>query len=105
MIDNNENGITLTADNIEFPTHFYLTSTETGAVDCCNNKRIKEYIQKGIDFLRTHLDEYDWFTATGNLYLDIRKWEGDGIYEITVTNRYYSTEIPFEPKDYDCYAD
>ena len=36
-----EEGLQLTQDNVEFPTHFFHTSKETGAVDCCNNKEIK----------------------------------------------------------------
>ena len=45
MIDDNEENITLTADNVEFPTHFFHTNKES-AVDTCNNEEIKKNIYK-----------------------------------------------------------
>lgn len=48
----------LTADNVEFPTHFWHTSKETGAVDICDNKYVKEYLYKAIDFFRKNKDEF-----------------------------------------------
>ena len=50
MIEENENTITLTKNNVEFPTHFYHTSKETGAVDCCNNETVKNAINQAIDY-------------------------------------------------------
>lgn len=96
-----EDGITLTMDNIEFPTHFSHTSTKTGAVDCCNNEKIKEYIRKAINYLRNNKDE-DHYGGhiTGNLYLHVHKWEGDEDYEITVSNDFYNSYIQFESADY-----
>ena len=101
MLEENENNITLTMNNIDYPTHFHHTSKETGAVDCCNNEEIKNYIRKAIDYFRRNKDEYDWGGhITGNLYIQVHRWSGDGQYEITVSNDFYSTEIPFEPEDY-----
>lgn len=101
MIDGNEGNITLTKDNVEFPTHFFHTSTETGAVDYCNNQTVKEYIHKGIDYFRKNKDEYSWGEhITGNLYLCVRRYEGDECYLVTVSNDFYQTYIPFEEADY-----
>lgn len=99
LIDD-ENGITLTVDNVEFPTHFFHTSTETGAVDCCNNESVKKAIKDAIAYFRKHKNEFYWFTATGNLYIGVSKWDGDESYEVVVTNDYYETLIPFEREDY-----
>ena len=52
-VDNKEDGLILTVDNVEFPIHFHHTSTATGAVECCSNDMIKREIKKGIEFLRT----------------------------------------------------
>jgi hypothetical protein len=101
MLEENEHNITLTVDNIEFPTHFSRTSTEHGAVDCCNNGTIKEYLRKAIDYFRKNKDEYDWGGhITGNLYLHVHRWSGDENYEITISNNFYSMDIPFEDIDY-----
>lgn len=101
MIEDDEMCITLTKDNIEFPVHFHNISMETGAVDCCNNEHIKEYIQKAIEYFRNNKDEYDWGGwMSGNLYLHVHRWSGDGIYEINISNNFYNGEISFESVDY-----
>lgn len=100
ILEDNENNITLTMDNIEFPTHFWHTSIDTGAVDFCNNERVKELIHNGIYYLRRNKDEYCWNSQFGNVYICIHKWDGDENYEIVVSNDFYSMEIPFEKEDY-----
>ena len=100
LYDDDENGIKLTKHNVEFPVHFWHTSKETGAVDCCNNERVKDAINKAIDYFRKNKNEYHWFTASGNLYVDVTRYEGDETYEVMVTNNYYETSIPFEKEDY-----
>ena len=100
MIEENENTITLTKENVEFPTHFWHTSKETGAVDCCDNENVKNAVNKAINYFRENKNELYWFTATGNLYVGVSRYEGDESYEIVVTNNYYETSIPFEREDY-----
>lgn len=101
-LDGHEKTLTLTANNVEFPVHFHHTSKETGALDCFNNETIKEYIRKAIKYLRKYKDETHYGGhMTGNLYIDVSKWKGDEDYEITVSNDFYHTVIPFEPEDYD----
>lgn len=96
-----EDGITLTMDNIEFPTHFHHVSTETGAVDFCDNEHIKKYICEAINYLRRNKDEHDWGQhITGNLYLHVQKYEGDEMYYITVSNDFYNSFVNFESEDY-----
>ena len=100
MLEENEGTITLTVDNIEFPTHFFHTSKENGAVDCCDNDSVKGEIRRGIDFLRNHREQSDWMTAYGNLHIDITRHNGDENYVIFVSNNYYETYIPYEEIDY-----
>lgn len=101
FLDDGEHDIALTMDNVEFPTHFSHTSTETGAVDVCNNEEIKKYIREAINWLRKNKNEYSWGGhITGNLYLNVSKWTGDEMYEVNVSNDFYSTEIHFESEDY-----
>lgn len=101
MLDDNEESITLTKDNVEFPTHFHHTSVKTGAVDCCDNEHIKEYIQKAIKYFRENKEEYDYGGhITGNLYINVHRWSGDECYEVSVSNDFYDTYIPFESEDY-----
>lgn len=100
MLDDNENSITLTPNNVEFPTHFWHTSKETGAKDCCNNETIKKYIIDGIRYFRNNKDEFAWYAETGNLHIVIYRFTEDKAYNIVVNKDHYSTEIPFETEDY-----
>lgn len=101
MLEDNENSITLTVDNVEFPTHFWHTSKENGAVEACDNETVKHEIRRGIDFLRKHKTEFTWMTQYGNLHIDITRLSGDESYNIFISNDYYETDIPFEDIDYE----
>lgn len=100
ILEDNEFTITLTKENTEFPTHFHHCSVETGAVDVCNNEKVKEYINKAIDYFRKNKNEFVWFASTGNLHITVFRWDGDECYDVIVTNDYYDTYIPFEDEDY-----
>lgn len=100
FIDNSEKELTLTARNVEFPTHFWHTSVETGAVDCCNNEEVKKAIRKAISYFRENKDAESWITSTGNLCVHVNRFEGDENYDVLVTKDYYETHIPFEAADY-----
>jgi hypothetical protein len=100
MIDDHEDNINLTKDNVQFPTHFWHTCKENGAVDVCNNEQVKQYIHKAIDYFRKNPNEHSWCACTGNLYISVDKDEGDENYWVVVTDNYYDTYIPFEKQDY-----
>ena len=93
-------GIDLTVNNVEFPTHFHYTSKDKGAVDCCNNEEVRKCIKKAIEYFRENKEEFYWFTEHGNLHVDVTRWTGDETYCVHVTNNYYTTYIPFESVDY-----
>ena len=99
ILEDNEHSIDLTADNVEFPTHFFHISKEA-TVDCCNNENIKDAINKAIDYFRNNKDEFAWFTEYGNLHLCVFRYDCDENYYVVVSNDYYDTYIPFEHRDY-----
>lgn len=101
MMLEDENNIILTVDNIEFPTHFYHTSEETGAVDCFDNEHIKKFIRDAIKYFRENKDEFAYHAATGNLTVHVYRYTGDEEYNIIVSNDYYDGRIPFEIEDYE----
>lgn len=100
LLDSHEDEIILTVDNVEFPVHFFHTSKETGAVDCCNHEKVKANIRQAIDYFRKHKDAYAWHSSTGNCLTIVFRYDGDKDYEVIVSNNYYDTYIPFEAKDY-----
>lgn len=100
MLEENEHSIDLTKDNVEFPMHFFHTSVDTGAVDCCNNEKVKNAIYQAIDYFRKNKEKFAWTTECGNLYMNVFRYEGDENYYVVVSNDYYSTYIPFESVDY-----
>ena len=100
MLADNENNITLTAENIEFPTHFWHVSANKGAANCCNTEEIRKRLSRAIAYFRENKDDYHWYSESGNLCIHVHRWEGDEIYEIHLSNDYYSMEIPFEREDY-----
>lgn len=100
MLEDNEDTITLTKNNIEFPTHFWHTSKEDGAIDCCSNEEIKKCVNRAIDYFRKNKDAFSWYTEYGNLYISVFRYDGDEDYYVMATNNYYSTYIPFENEDY-----
>ena len=99
-IEDGEHDLVLTAHNVEFPMHFGHTAKENGALDCCNNETIKEYIRNGINYFRKNKGEFVWYCGTGNLYVTVYRYEGDENYYVQVTNNYYDTYIQFEEEDY-----
>ena len=100
MLDGNECDVILTKDNVEFPIHFHHTSKENGAVDTCNNKFVRECVQKAINYFRKHKDEFAYCTGTGSTMVYVFRYDGDEDYEVVVTDNHYSTYIPFEEEDY-----
>jgi hypothetical protein len=105
MLDTNDGGITLTKDNIEYPTHFWHTSIENGAIDTCDNENVRKAINDAIEFFRNNKKEYSWYTMSGNLCVFVQRFDGDEEYVVWVTNDYHSTYIPFEQEDYADYDD
>lgn len=98
--EGDKNELVLTQYNVEFPTHFHLTSKETGAKEACTNEYVKECIHKAIKYFRENKDEYDYLMQTGDTRVNVHRWSGDEVYEVCVANRFYTTEIPFELADY-----
>lgn len=100
MLEENEKTIALTKNNIIFPIHFFHTSIEDGAIDNCNEKEVKECIEKAINYFRRNKEAFDWDTQYGNLYVAVRRYDDDENYEVIVSNNFYTTYVPFETEDY-----
>lgn len=100
MLEDNEHNITLTVDNIEFPTHFHHVSVDNGAIERGNTTEVRKELQRAIQYFRQHPDDYVWQTWCGNLFVMVRKWDGDKEYEVIVTTDFYCMDIPFQKEDY-----
>lgn len=101
MLESNEHSITLTVDNIEFPVHYSHINVENGAKDIFNNDEIKQYLRQAIEYFRNNKDDYSWGGwITGNLFMYVHRYSDDEMYEITISNDFYTMQIPFEEKDY-----
>lgn len=101
MIDDHEDNITLTIDNIEFPVHFHHVSEATGAKKRDTIEEVRNDIRRAVEYFRKNKDEYCFHTWCGNLFVMVRKWSGDEIYEVVVSNDFYNMEIYFEECDYE----
>lgn len=105
ILDDDEYSITLTADNIEFPAHFYHVSTkkigETKTNDRCNTDVIREEVRNAIKYFRKNKNENAWYSWCGNLLVIVYRWSGDEQYEVFVSKDFYNVDIPFESDDYE----
>ena len=101
LLDDNENNIVLTKDNIQYPEHFFHTSEENGAVDCFNNEELKKYINRAIEYFRRNKNEFAWTGGSGNTTIHVYRYSGDEEYYVVASNDFYSTYIPFEEEDYE----
>lgn len=90
----------ITAESVKFPDHFFHTSAETGAVDICNQEKIREWLKDGVKFLRENKGVDDWYSMSGNLYVNVHRFVGDEEYDVIVSNDYYEVTIPFQNADY-----
>ena len=53
-------------------------------------------LRQQIEYLEEHIDEYLWFTGTGDSKVFVQKFDGDNEYSITVCKNYYEVEIPIK---------
>ena len=93
-------GIVLTTENIEFPTHFYHYCYESTYP---TPEEIKDNIRGLISYHRNHKDDddcpYTVCNAGRSLYV-VEKALGDKTYYVSVAPNYYSVQIPFTEEDY-----
>jgi hypothetical protein len=89
----------LTVDNIDFPVHFHHTCKENHAVGITNEEIIKR-IKEGVEYFRRHKNEEYWFTASGDTFVILFRYDEDQEYDVIVTKNYYETYIPFDDVDY-----
>lgn len=93
----------VTLEDLRFPRDFYRFKPRKfdemfGATkDTPKMKYIHESIKDGVHFLRSHPDEYFWYTATGDMHIlvqkDLDNYECVSGYVITVSHGYYEAWI------------
>lgn len=86
------NRLSLTKDNLEFPTHYASFSEGVHIDDDKINKWVKECIEK----FDTN-DKNDWcrFTGSGDTMIFVFKLDEDKEYDVYVCKNYYETFVPF----------
>lgn len=100
MIEDNEQNIVLTKDNILFPTHFYHFSKEVGSADNCNIDTVRNNVKRAIEYFRLNKDEFAWVSMCGNLLVVVFRYSMDNEYSVFVSNDFYNVDIDFETEDY-----
>ena len=96
---NEPKGITLTKDNLEFPTHYWHYGNGCKITEEEINTRVKEMIED----LRVnkHNDDYAFlYTAYGDTFMFVKRFPGDEEYYIVVAKGFYDANVPFEVEDY-----
>lgn len=94
-----EEGITLTVNNVEFPNHFHHTSLATGAKDI-SAEEIKNYIKEAITYFKNHKEDSSYNIECGTVCVTVFRCDGDQTYHVIVTKDFYETELEFETEDY-----
>lgn len=89
-------GITLTPDNIEFPTHFYHFGEK--AVELTPDE-IKKYIKIAINYFRNNPENFCYYTGSGDTMVVVLNYSGDKEYHVSVAKGYYDIEIPYTDED------
>lgn len=92
-------GITLTRDNIEFPTHFNRTNKNLRNVLEISNEEIVNQIKRAIDYFRKNKDDYYWYTGCGDSFVIIFRYKNNKEYCVLVAKDFYETVIPFGTED------
>ena len=84
-------GITLTKDNVEFPTHYYSFNKAVNIDDDTINKWVKECIERF-----DPNDENDWvrYIGSGDTMVFVFKFDEDTGYNVYVCKNCYETFIP-----------
>lgn len=93
-------GITLTPENIQFPTHFTRINKNLKNVKEVKDEEIIDDVKRGILYLRTEKKEFCWYTASGDTFIVVFRYDGDEEYFVMVAKDFYETNIPFEGVDY-----
>lgn len=79
---------------MQFPeSYYYFGGKDSKIVD---NETIEREVKKGIKYCLEH-NEYQWFTAYGNMFVEINWLTGeDNSFEIIVAQNYYENNIEEE---------
>ena len=92
----------VTIENLVFPNDFY--SFEDGVK--ISDKKIKDFIQEGVDYLRSSesQDDFFWYSGTGDTHVLVHRLDGDESYNVVVSRGYYELDLQYDDADYDAYG-
>ena len=96
---NEPEGITLTKDNLEFPTHYWHYGNGYEVTEEEINTRVKEMIED----LRTNKSDDDYgflYTAFGDTFMLVKRYPSDEEYYVVVAKNFYDANVQFETEDY-----
>lgn len=95
-----DDGIKLTTDNLQFPTHYF--SYKDGVK--LSDEEVNRYVKECIRSLRYSKDKdfYATQTGTGDTQVFVFRYDGDEEYYVYVGKGGYVTHVPFDEVDYKC---
>lgn len=83
---------------IEYPKAFYHFGQKENS-GRISDEEIKQWIKQGIRWLeqnKNNLEEWIWYTGSGDTKVVIYRYDGDEAYTIDVCKNYWTTDINYE---------
>ena len=83
---------------IEYPKAFYHFGDKENC-EKISDEEIKQWIKQGIRCLeqnKGNLEEWVWYTGSGDTKVVIYRYDGDEAYTIDVCKNYWTTDIGYE---------
>lgn len=83
---------------IDFPNAFYHFGQSENCVKI-PDEEIQEWIKEGIKKLeeeKENLEDWVWYTGSGDTFVTIFRYDGSKEYEINVSKNYWSTDVDFD---------
>ena len=77
---------------MQFPDSYFLFVGKDSKI--VNNETIEKEVKKGIKYCLEH-DECQWYTAYGNMFVEVN-WMADDGFEVLVAQNYYENNISEE---------
>ena len=77
---------------MQFPDSYFLFVGKDSKI--VNNETIEKEVKKGVKYCLEH-DECHWYTAYGNMFIEVN-WMADDGFEVLVAQNYYENNISEE---------
>lgn len=86
----------LTSENFVFPEDAEKVGSGSTFV---SDEEIICIIKRGVDYLRKHKEEDNWYWLQGNVWVDVIAVDEERIYQVKVTRSYYDMPINYTEQD------